>query len=120
MQHNIRAVCVGARSGGALHASPPRLTPAAPSRRPDGASDWSTLFKMASSPHKIRFISIPGKETVAGSPDDSRKISSRRHDREPVHSATSGAVQSPRRTTAIDLRTIGGAPDVTLGITAGL
>lgn len=29
---------------------------------------------MASSPHKIRFISIPGKESVARSPDDARKI----------------------------------------------
>lgn len=111
---------LGARSGGALHASPPRLAPAAPSRRPDGASDWSTLFKMASSPHKIRFISIPGKETVAGAADDSRKISSRRRDREPGQLATSGTAWPPRPTAPVDLRAIGGTSDVTLGITAGL
>ncbi|KAG7210053.1 hypothetical protein KM043_011627 [Ampulex compressa] len=29
---------------------------------------------MASSPHKIRFISIPGKEKIGGSPADARKI----------------------------------------------
>lgn len=44
-----------------MHVSPPSSTPATPPRRPSRASDWSTLFKMASSPHKIRFISIPGK-----------------------------------------------------------
>lgn len=72
VEHNIRAVCVGARVVVVRAARvSPSPAPAAPPRRPNGASDWSTLFKMASSPHKIRFISIPGKEALAGSPDDS-------------------------------------------------
>lgn len=41
--------------------SPFAGAPATPPRRASSASDWSTLFKMASSPHKIRFISIPWK-----------------------------------------------------------
>lgn len=64
VRHNIRVVCVGSASGSALRTCLPLSpTPSTPPRRPSGASDWSTLFKMASSPHKIRFISIPGKET---------------------------------------------------------
>lgn len=60
--HNIRVVCVGAREQ--------RGVVLTPSSHPQdasclGRSDWSTLFKMASSLYKIRFISIAGKGSSA-------------------------------------------------------
>lgn len=85
-RHNIhkRSLCWRwQRRCGACSLSPPffpTLSPfffptPPPPRRPVTACDWSTLFKMASSPHKIRFISIPGKETSGPrSLDDSWKI----------------------------------------------
>lgn len=59
--------------------SPFAGAPATPPRRASSASDWSTLFKMASSPHKIRFISIPWKggpcSYVLSTPDFGKNLS---------------------------------------------
>lgn len=81
VQHNIRIVCVGTASGGSTLRTclPLRRSTRHPPRRASSASDWSTLFKMASSPHKIRFISIPWKggpcSYVLSTPDFGKNLS---------------------------------------------